>query len=54
MPVDGVDCEYVISTDYWLVYDSKYYLKVYLDNSVCKFLIKKMLDYFDEDRFGAD
>ena len=34
VPEDGVECEFftIISIDSLLVYESKYYLEVYLDN----------------------
>ena len=40
----------VISIDSLLVYDSKYYLQVYLDSCAYKFVNKQMIDYLDENR----
>ena len=47
------DIEYesftVISIDSLLVYESKYYLQVYLGNCAYKILNKQMTDYLDEN-----
>ena len=50
---DGVECEYftVIFIDSLLVYDSKYYLRVYLDNSAYKIVNTQMIDYLDDNFF---
>ena len=47
------DCESftVISIDSLLVYDSKYYLQVYLDNCTYRIANKQMTDYPDENLF---
>ena len=49
------DIEYesftVISSDSLLVYDSKYYLQVYLDNCAYKSVNKRVTDYLDENLF---
>ena len=52
VPEDYKECEYftVISIDFLLVYDTKYYLQVYLDNCVYTILNKQMTDYLDETR----
>ena len=53
MPKDDIECESftVISIDSVLVYEDKYYLQVYLDNSAYKITNKKMIDYFDDNLF---
>ena len=53
MPEDDIDCESftVISIDSLLVYESKYYLKVYLVNCISKIANTQMRDYFDEKLF---
>ena len=50
---DDRECESftVISTDSLLVYESKYYLQVYLDNCAYKIANKPMIDYLDENLF---
>ena len=49
------DSEYesftLISIHSILVYDKKYYLQLYLDNSAYKTLNKQMIDYLDEKVF---
>ena len=52
VPEDDKECEYftVISIDFLLVYDTKYYLQVYLDNCAYAILNKQMTDYLDETR----
>ena len=47
MPEDDVKCESftVISIDSFLVYESKYYLQVNLDNFAYKITNKQMTDY---------
>ena len=54
VPEDDKECEYftVISIDFLLVYDTKYYLQVYLDNCVYTILNKQMTDYLDETRWN--
>ena len=44
----------VISTDFLLVFEKKYYLQVYLDNCGYKMIDKQMIDYLNVNRFGAD
>ena len=41
----------VISIDSSLVYVSKYYLQVHLDNCAYKIVKKRMADYLDENLF---
>ena len=41
----------VISTDALLVYEDKYYLKVYLENCNYKTVNEQMIDYLDEKLF---
>ena len=50
VPEDDIECESfkVISIDSLLVYESKYYLLVYLDNCAYKIENKQMADYHDE------
>ena len=52
VPEDDKECEYftVTSIDFLLVYDTKYYLQVYLDNCAYTILNKQMTDYLDETR----
>ena len=47
VPEDDIECESftVISIDLFLVYENKYYLQVYLDNSNYKIVNKQMTDY---------
>ena len=47
VPEDDIECESftVISIDLFLVYENKYYLQVYLDNSAYKIVNKQMTDY---------
>ena len=49
------DIEYesftVISIDYSLVYENKFYLQVYLDNCAYKIVTKQIADYLDENIF---
>ena len=51
MPEDVIECESftVINIDSLLVYDKKYYLRVYLHNY--KIVNKQMTDYLDENLF---
>ena len=53
VPEGDQECELStgISIDYLVVYESKYYLKVYLDNCAYKIVNKKMTDYLDENLF---
>ena len=48
---DDIECESftVISIDYLLMYDKKYYLQVYLDSWAYKTVKKQMTGYLDEN-----
>ena len=48
-----MECESltVISIDFLLVYENKYYLQVYLDNCDYKIVNKQMTNYLDENAF---
>ena len=56
VPEDGVECEFftVISIDYILVCESKYYLQVYLDNWAYKTANEQIADYLDDNVFETD
>ena len=53
---DAVECESfkIISFDYLLVYDNKFYKQVYLDNCAYKIINTQMVDYRDDDLFKND
>ena len=53
VPEDDIECESfaVISIDSLLVYKSKYYLQVYLDNCAYKIANKQMTDYLGDNLF---
>ena len=53
VPKDDIECESftIISIDSVLLYEDKYYLQDYLDNSAYKITNKKMIDYFDDNLF---
>ena len=53
VPEDDIECEYstVISIDFLLVYENKYYVQVYLDNCAYKIANKQMADYLDGNVF---
>ena len=53
MPEGDIECEFftVISIDSLLVYDSRHYLQVYLDNCGYKIVNTRMTDYLDENFF---
>ena len=53
VPEDDIECEFftVISIDFLLVYESKYYLQAYLDNCAYKIANKQRTDYLDENLF---
>ena len=53
VPEDDMECEsfIAISIDPLLVYENKYYLRVYLDNCVYKIANKQMKNYLDENLF---
>ena len=52
-PEDDKECESftVISIDSLLLYENKYYVQLYLDNSAYKNVNKQMTDYLDEKLF---
>ena len=56
MPEDDIECKSftAISIHFLLVYESKYYLQVYLDNCAFKIINKRMTDYLDDNLFEAD
>ena len=56
MPEGDVECESftVIFIDYLLVYKSKYYLQVYLDNCASRIVDKQMIDYHGDHPFETD
>ena len=51
VPKDDIECESftVISIDYLLVYNEKYYLQVFLDNNAYKIVNKQMTDSLYEN-----
>ena len=53
---DGVECESltIISIDSLLVYYSKYYVQVYLDNCAYKIIDKQMKEYVADNLFETD
>ena len=53
MPEDDIECECftVISIDSLLVDETKYYLKLYLDNCAYKIVNKQRKDCLDENVF---
>ena len=53
---DEVECKSftVISIDWLLVYDNKYYLEVYLDNFAYNIVDNQMIGYLDNDLFEID
>ena len=53
VPDDGVQCKSftVISIASLLVYESKYYLQVYLDNWAYKIVVRQMIYYPDDNLF---
>ena len=54
VPEDDMECESftVISIDSLLVYENKYYLRVYSDNCAYKIVNKQMTDYLDKNLFA--
>ena len=55
----GVECEsfttsFTISNDLLLVYKSKYYQQVYLDNCAYKTVCKEMTHFRDDSLFETD
>ena len=53
VPEDDIECDSfaVISIDSLLVYESKYYLQIYLGNCAYKIVNKQMEDYLDDNLF---
>ena len=53
MPKDDIECECftVISIDFLLVYENKYYLQAYLDNFSYEIANKQMASYLGENLF---
>ena len=56
VPEGGVECESftIISIDSLFVYESKYYLQLYLDNCAYKIVNIQMVDYLDDIPFKFD
>ena len=56
IPEDGVECESftIISIDYLLVYENKYYIKVYFDNCAYKIANTEMVDCLDDNIFETE
>ena len=56
MAEDAVECEsfIIISKDFLLGYEKKYYLQVYLDDYSCKIGDKQMTDYLDNNLSTPD
>ena len=56
VPEDGVKRESftILSTDYLLAYESKYYRPVYVDNSAYKIVNMQMTNFFDNNLFESD
>ena len=53
MPEDGIKCELftVISIDSLLMYETKYYLEIFIGNKAYKIENKKMTGYLDGNLF---
>ena len=49
MPENGVKCDFFtfISIDSLFVYESKYYMQIYLDNCASKIVDKQTIYYLD-------
>ena len=56
VPKCDIECESltVVSIDSLLVYESKYYLQVYLDNGSYKIEDRRAIDYLVDDTFETD
>ena len=56
VPEGRVKCKSftIIFTDSLLVYDSKYYLQVYLNNRSYKVVKNQIINYFDDNLFEPD
>ena len=53
---DDIECEYftIISIDLWLIWESKYFLQVYLDKCAYKIIEKQITDYVGDNPFEID
>ena len=56
MPEDDAEYESftVVSVDFLLVYENKYYLQVYIENRAYKVVNTEMVDYLDDKLFETD
>ena len=56
VPEDDIEYEsfIAISVDSLLVYESKYYQQVYLDNGVYEIAKNRITDYIDDNLFETD
>ena len=56
MPEGDIECESftVISIDFLLVLENRYYLQVYLDHCAYKIVDKRMIDNLDENFFETN
>ena len=56
VPEDGVEYESftIISIDFLLVYENKYYLQVCFDNCAYKIVDKEMIHYLYDNLFESD
>ena len=56
VPEDGVECDSfaALSIHSLLVYESRYYIQVYLDHCAYKIVEKQMTDYLDDNLFETD
>ena len=56
VPEDGVECDSftILSIHSLLVYESRYYIQVYLDHCAYKIVEKQMTDYLDDNLFETD
>ena len=56
VPEDGVECEpfTIISINFLLVYQNRYYLELYLNSFVYQILNKQMIDYLYDNLFEAN
>ena len=56
MAEDGTECESftVISIDFLLLYENKYYMQVCLESCAYKIVEKQMINYYDENLFETD
>ena len=56
VPENSIECVSltVISIDFSFVYDSTYYLQIYLDNCAYEIVDKQMADYINDNLFRAN